>query len=817
MRLLGSKSNPQREVMKRRPYHLALFFISAALLSLEVSLMRILKVEGFGNFTFGAIALALTGFGASGTLVSLFRNRIRGRELLLSRWSPVLFCLFLGIAFHCSMLVEFDALRILFDRNQLFRLVFRFALYTVPFVLGSAFVVLSFLKGQPGRVYFFNLAGSGFGVFCILGCLYLTPPSRILVLPMLLAVVSALLVGFSLPAPNVRRFLPLVLVGPGFFLLLTGDIDILPFKGRELALNLPDARILVQKNSPFGTLEVIASEQLRIAPGLSYTFEGSLPRQHGLFIDGDLYSSIDRSDGPSSLDYLLYQTQSAVYQLHDRPRAFVAGLGGGVPLERSMRNGSRGVLASEENPHIPRLLDGPFRDFTGNLLGRRGVEVGVGSCRGVLARSEEKWDVIDITENILDSSVGGIYSADTNYALTVSAFREYLASLNPGGTVSATVPLKQPPRNLPRLTSTAMGALRRVTSEPERCIIVIRSWASGTVLLKRRAFSSEEIARIVHFCELMRFDLVYYPGMRPEEANRFNIVENRVYHRSVLPVVQGDRRFMKDYLFNILPATDNRPYFSYAFRISKLDELFEQAGIRWLFVVEGGYIVLFATFLASLLLAAVFILLPPLWAGRGVSRSGATVLLYFSAIAVGFMFIEILVMQQFRRFVANPLYSNSLVIATLLISTGIASYRSDRITPVTGTKIPGTSAHGTLLRALVILSAYLAALLAAFHFLFPRLLKASPILELFLPVLATAPLGLCMGLFFPLGMAALKGAGSGPVPWAWSINGFFSVIASTGAVIVASGAGLITLGAVALICYWTALRFFPTSGRTGRT
>ena len=99
--------------MNRRPYHLALFFISAALLSFEISLMRMLRVEGFGNFTYGAIALALTGFGASGTILSLFRNRISGWEHHLSFWSPVLFCLFLGFGFWCSALVKFDALRIL--------------------------------------------------------------------------------------------------------------------------------------------------------------------------------------------------------------------------------------------------------------------------------------------------------------------------------------------------------------------------------------------------------------------------------------------------------------------------------------------------------------------------------------------------------------------------------------------------------------------------------------------------------------------------------------------------------------------------------
>jgi len=787
--------------MKDRPYHLSLFFISAALLSLEVSLMRILRVEGFGNFTFGAIALALTGFGASGTFIALFRRPISGRETLLSCWSPVLFCLFLGIGFYCSMLVEFDALRILWDRNQLLRLVLRYLLYTVPFILGSAFVVLSFIIGQPGRVYFFNLTGSGFGIFAILGSLYVIPPARILVVPMALGLISAVCVLFSLPSLTLRRFYSLALVFPGIVLILIGDIRVLPFKDRELALNLPDARVLEREISPFGTVEVIGSEKLRIAPGLSYTFEGALPRQHGLFIDGDLLSSIDGVTAPSSMDYLSYQTQAAVYRLHDDPEVFVIGLGGGTPVMRSIGNGARTVLVTEENPHLPRLLLGPFSDFTCNLLGDSMVTVITGGGRSSLAGSNRKWDIIDIAENRISSSIGGIYSADTDYTLTVSAFREYLGALKEGGTVSATVPLKQPPRNLPKLAATAVRALRRESGNPELCIIIIRSWASGTVLLKGSAFTPLDIVRIREFCDQMRFDLVYYPGVGEEETNRFNIVQDNIYYQTVLPVIHGDRRFTKEYLFNIRPSTDDRPYFFYFFRISKLADLFRQTGTQWLFVLEGGYIVLFATFLATLLLAALFILLPPLCSGRSITARAASVLLYFSMIAIGFMFIEVLVMQKFRRYIANPLYSNSMIIATLLVFTGIASFFSDRT----------VYRRKTLARALTALSLYLIFLLAAFRFLFPIALRGPRMIHLLLPALTTAPLGLCMGLFFPLGMSSVKKGNGDALPWAWSINGFFSVIASTGTVLVASNAGLLVTAAVALLCYWTALIFFPSS------
>lgn len=790
--------------MNRRPYHLALFFISAALLSFEISLMRMLRVEGFGNFTYGAIALALTGFGASGTILSLFRNRIRGWEHRLSFWSPVLFCLFLGFGFWCSTLVDFDALRILWDSNQVFRLLLRYLLYTVPFITGSAFVVLSFFIGSPGRVYAFNLTGSGFGVMLILVSLRFISPSRVLAVPMFLALLSVLFSGFAFPGLSVKRYLCLPLIAAGIILLSMGDIHILPFKGREMALNLPDARIVEQHLSPYGTIEVISSEKIRIAPGLSLTFEAELPEQHALYIDGDFLSSIDRITGSSSMDYLLYTTQGAVYQLHEAPTVFITGLGGGTPVERSLRSGAADIIAAEENPHLPELLQGPFSNFTGGLFNKPEITLTTKAGRSFLYGSGRRWDIIDIPENPLTSSIGGIYAADSDYRLTVQAFGEYLETLGEEGTLSATVALKQPPRNLPKLTATVMAALKKRTEMAAQCIVIIRSWASGTVLVKKRPFTEQEIDRIIDFCETMRFDLVYYPGMSPGEANRFNIVQDRIYYSTVLPVIRGDRSFTDRYVFNIAPATDNRPYFSYFFRIGKLHHLFRETGKQWLFVVEGGYIVLFATFITTLLLAALFILLPPVCLHWKVTGIRTEVLMYFSMIALAFMFIEILLMQKFRRYIANPLYSSSLIIATLLICTGIASFFSDRI----------KRRKRSLTLALAALTVYFAILLIMFESLFPHLMRGPRILELILPILSTAPLGLLMGLFFPLGMSGLKETDAGALPWAWSINGFFSVIASSGAVLLASNAGLLVTAVIAMICYWVGLFFFP--GMRGR-
>jgi hypothetical protein len=399
------------------------------------------------------------------------------------------------------------------------------------------------------------------------------------------------------PSPRKKHLVAIPFIVGGIILFLFGGIKILPFKGRELALNLPDARIIEKRVSPFGTVEVIESTKLRIAPGLSLAFRGKLPQQHGLYIDGDLLSAIDRIENDLSMDYLHYQTESAAYTLYDRPDVFIIGLGGGIPAERAFIGGARHIIVSEENPHLPHLLRERFRSFNRGFFWEGNINITSVGGRSYLRTRRARWNVVDIREDRTISSIGGIYSTDANYLLTVEAFRDYLESLEDNGTVSLTVSLKQPPRHLPKLVAIAVAALNEMGIPHEQNIVVIRSWqnivvirswSSGTVLLKRVPFRDAELASIKDFCEKMLFDLVYYSGISEVEANRYNIVEDAAYFRSIQPIIKNDRSFVKGYVFNIKPATDNRPYFSYFFRIGKMGRLFAQTGRKWLFVVEGA-------------------------------------------------------------------------------------------------------------------------------------------------------------------------------------------------------------------------------------
>jgi predicted membrane-bound spermidine synthase len=793
-------------VSQIKPYHISLFFISAALLSLEISLMRVLKIEGFGNFTYTAIALALTGFGASGTAVCIFEKKIKEKALTISLLSAAGFVFTLGAGVYFSSKIVFDPLRIVWEPLQIFRLLIRYVLYTIPFICGSGFVLISFMLERPGRAYFYNLLGSGSGVIIILLLLYIMPPNKILIAPIGLSLISIILLLFDKRFDYRIVIIALGALSIGFFLYLASDINVLPYKGIALALNLPDASVIERRYSPFGTVEVVESSKLRVAPGISLAFDGELPQQNGLFLDGDELSAIDRIENANSLDYTLFQPQSSVYKLYSNPSVCIIGLGGGTAVERAFKNGASMILCAEENPSLSVLLKERFIHQNNGFFTQPFIKIVNSNARQLMRTYRgDGFDIIDISEaDSAVSSIGGIYSTETNYTFTTEAFVEFLDHLKESGTLSVTVVLKYPPRKLLKTVALAKSALETLDEDPKSNLLVLRGWASATVMARRTGFTETEIQKIQIFCNSMFFDFVYYPGMRSTEANRFNIADDAIYYRTVTSMLNDYRRFTRNYLFNVTNPTDERPYFGYFFRLKKVPLLVKEMGKKWLPVVEGGYIVLFSTFITVIILSTLFIIIPLPITNRRMGGGKGEILLYFSLIAIAYIFIEITLMEKFNRYLANPIYSNSVVLAALLIFSGVGSLLTEPLV-----KRFSSRRFRVLSLAAGFLVFYFSVLLVFGEKLYGQLWTLPLSMRLLITLLIIAPLGIGMGMPFPLGISALKDREDASLPWAWSINGYLSVISSVGVILVASNIGIRTTGFLALLCYLLTLFCFP--------
>jgi hypothetical protein len=805
--------------------------------------MRVLKMEGFGNFVSAAIALALLGLGASGTLAGVLGRR---REHLLRADSarvppqrggslrqvftlaPALLSLTLGIAFRVSEKVSFDPLRILWDAGQLARLALRFSLYIMPFCSGSFFVLSAFGAERAGRAYFTNLAGSAFGVVSLLLALHVFSPGKVFLIPLAFSSCALAFACVGVRTGPRSVVCACALAAAGAALVATGDVSVLPYMARQLALNLPDARVVNRRHTPFGTLEIIESAYLRYAPGLSLAYRGNLPGQLGLYVDGDRLSAIDLggAGGQAPPDYLRWQIQFAPYVLkapcgrktaaganagHPRavegsPRTLVLGLGGGIGVERALAGCSRDVTVVEQNPRLPPFLLEALRRRGDAPLAASRFTVARGSPRGFLKRASGSWDIIEISfPDSGVSSVGGIYSPHFDYSMTTEAFGEYLSRLAPDGVLSVSVTLQSPPRSLPRVVATAAEAISREgVRDPRDRIVALRSWSTGTVLVKNDPFGGGEIARIGEFCRRNSFDLVYYAGIREAETNIYTILQEDLYFKSVRALVEGDPAFARRYVFDVTPPTDDKPYFFSFLRMKTLPFLFREMGGSWLPMAEGGTVVLAATLAALCLISLLLVGVPAVLHGRGApggaggNRLG--ILFYFGLIAAGYMFMEIMLVDRLAPVLANPMLSNSAVLASLLVFSGAGSRLSDRL------RLGGRSA---VLCAVCFVAVYGAGLIAGFGALQQALARIPVFAALPVAVLILSPLAFAMGFPFPAGVRAVRGRDERSLPWAWSVNGCLSVIAAAGAPLVSIGAGLTALGAFAVLCYVLSFFCFP--------
>jgi hypothetical protein len=299
------------------------------------------------------------------------------------------------------------------------------------------------------------------------------------------------------------------------------------------------------------------------------------------------------------------------------------------------------------------------------------------------------------------------------------------------------------------------------------------------------------------------FDLAYFPGMAAGEGNRFNVLARDVYADAAHALVAGHARrdgFFREYPFFVQPATDDRPYFFHFFRWRALPSMLRTAGPAWIPFVEWGYLILVATLIQAAVLGGILIVLPLALLRREASsraRGGGAwllVLIYFLALGIGYMFVEMALIQRLVFFLANPIYAVAVVLAGVLLVSGLGSgWAARRV------------AQGYSTRRLACLAALSVAAVAVIYAfgLRPALmpLLGWPLgVRVAVAFMVMLPLA-AMGMLFPLGLRQLGRAQAELLPWAWAINGCASVVATSLATMLALGAGLAALLLAAAACY----------------
>jgi SAM-dependent methyltransferase len=798
---------------------LALLCISASSLAFELVLMRLFSIVQWYHFAYMVISIALLGFAASGTLLAVVQTRTRWHA---SAWQNALivpltsFLLFLATtaSFSVAQKIPFSPFQLAWHKQQYLYLTGYYVCFFIPFFLAGCFIGLHFMhfREQIGRVYCFNLLGSSVGVAIAMISFFLLPPKLLLLSPSLFA-----LLGFFFSLQRMVRTKPFIVASMIGVILLSAylmqggvTLKISQFKGISKALHLPEAQVEYEEYSPLGLVQVVAAPSLRFAPGLSLLYDGSLPRQKELFIDGNTYGAVTNFGGNrDALTHLDYGTFALAYHVISPEDVLVLSSAGGGQILTALYHSAGHIQGIESHPSVVRLMRGPLKSFTQGIYDSHPhVDIKVASPRQFMAKDERSFDLIHL--NLIGSwggVGGGIYAAGENYSYTVEAFREYFDHLKPGGILSASAWLANPPRTFLKLLSLAAETLDEAgPASVSPSLVAIRSWATGTVLMRKGEFSAADIVRIKGFCKERGFDLVYYPGIRKREVNHYSVIDRPVYYESVMRLLQRDTRsgLYEEYLFNIKPPTDDKPYFFHFLRLSALPYLLNAMGKAWIPFLEWGSITLWATLLQALVLAPLFIVLP-LVLTRGRERpsplGNGRIFLYFFLIGLAFMFVEMALIQKTILALIHPITALALVLFALLLFSGIGSLLSSRL----------TESRRWLPFGVIILFSLFS--IIGIDGLFRAFLGYPLFLKCLFVVSLLAPLGVFMGMPFPMGLQKVSDRQSNYIPWVWGVNGVASVIAPVLGSILSVWLGFRVIMIVSLLLYAVAGWIFPLLAR----
>jgi hypothetical protein len=794
----------------------SLGLISAAAIGYEILLMRLYSIVLWHNFAYMIISVALLGYSASGVYLAFRISGITERYIYAYTINATLFGFFSVVGFAVAQIVPFNPLEIAWDIGQQTRLLAIYLSLFLPFFFAANCVGLTLARysNNIASIYLCNLIGAGFGALGIITGLVFFFPSTCLEMIGAAGFASAALACFDNRFERLKRFRWIFGFIAALSLFVWPNQWLKPqpsqYKQMSQALLANEAKIIDSRSSPLGLVSVVESPVIpfRYAPGLSLNNTVEPPEQLAIFTDGGSMSAITRnSEDRAQLAYLDYLTWALPFHLLDNPSVLVIGAGGGVDVLMAQYFKASSIDAVELNPQVVDIVRRVYASFAGNIYSAKNVRIHIAEGRGFVAGSEREFDLIQAPLiHSFSASSAGVGALSENYLYTVEALGVYLGKLKNNGYLVITGWLKLPPRDSLKLFATAIEALESSgVADPIKQLVLIRSWNTVTLLLKNGELTQKDNDIIRAFCRARSFDIARLPGLKESEANVSNILEEPYLFNGALALLGQERRsFLERYKFNIVPSTDDSPYFFRFFKWAALPEILSKGRWGGFSLLEHGYLVLTVTLVQVALVCVIFI--TSLYIVTRRRRPSALALvrvgLYFASLGLGFMFIEIVFIQKFILFLNHPLHSVAVVLGSFLIFAGFGSGCSSLI-PGRYYKTRNFPIKLAVSGIALIVLIYMAILPQLFSFLF----LFSGAVKILISILLIAPLAFFMGMPFPLGLTYVATKVPELVPWAWGVNGAASVMGAILATILSIHFGFSTVLIIAVILY--ACLFFP--------
>ena len=810
-------------------HRLSVAMLAAAALLLESTLIRLLAIAQFYHFAFLVVSLALLGFGASGTWLSV-SDRLRKTPLhKLLTFVGVGFTVSVGIAYSILNFLPFDSYSIAWDRWQILYFFLYYLALTLPFLMSGLGVgaAIMYFEEKSHLVYAANLIGSGVGALLAPVSLWLAGVSGSLLLSALLGLAAVLPLGYRSEGPIIREKPPrkvlhfilsfFILGGIAVIAILAGlnllahaplGLTISPYKGLSQVRRYSDTQIIYRRWNAISRIDVVANAGVHQYPGLSYLYKGDLPIQIGLSVDADSLLPITLSQ-PDEFKAAAFLPESIVFDLRPQANVLVLDPGAGLGVLQALAGTASRITTVVENPLIYLAVSKTVPGF--NVFDDPRVKKVSETGRIFLASESSRYDVIflPLTDAFRPVS-SGAYSLGEDYSLTVESLKSFLDRLTPGGVLVLSRWLQSPPSESLRLAATLIEALEQAGFDPREALILYRGIQTMTFIVKPSGWGAVELQKVRAFAEERKYDLVWMSNIQDGEVNRFNRLPEPIYYRDVLSLLTAsDQKPYADISrFDIHPPTDDHPFFFHFFTWNQTPEVLATFGHTWQPFGGSGYLVMVALLIFVSMLSLFLIVFP---LAHKIQRSGKIIsfglqsktLAYFSFLGFGYLFIEIPLIQRWILVFGHPIYAFTVIVFTLLLFSSIGSAIARRIW------IPK--------KLVLVLIVILSFLLALFLPKLTNLILGWPLfIRVLAAILILGPIAVLMGIPYPIGLMMLEEYSAELIPWAWAVNGCASVIASICAAMLALSYGFtvaLMLGcalyAGVLVIYW----LFPRSAK----
>ncbi|MBL8705960.1 MAG: hypothetical protein JNM30_14000 [Rhodospirillales bacterium] len=791
------------------------FLLCMSVLMVQIIQTRILSVVSLYYMAFFSISMAMLGLTAGALFVYFKLGHVNKNNvgLPLARVTTA-FALSTAICFAVQM-----ALPLPIVGWATFGVIWLTAiiLLAAPFVLGGIAVSLALTRSPypVGQVYGVDLLGAATGCLVALVVLNLIDTPSAMFLVAAITAVAGCCFKFASPMsadqglPGDWRFLrkpgvvaiALAVLAAGNSLTNRG---FQPVSAKFGQIERIDWYYFLKWNS-FSRIAVTESrKQIPFLWGASPALL-VMDRidQRMLDIDGFAGTAMPKyTDSPGSLDYLRYDVTNLAYHARNAGKAAVVGVGSGRDLLSAHLFGFRDIIGVELNPIFIDVLTKPelLRDYAG-VAKLPGVRFVVDDGRSWFMRTSEKFDLVQMSMVDTFAATGtGAFSLSENGLYTVEGWKAFLAALKPDGlfTVSRwhspTAPVE-----MGRVISLAVAALAELGVEnPREHIYVAAIDRLATIVISRRPFASPDLTKLDAAAQAMRFNLLATP-YRPSPVP---VIEELLSARNMNDLT----RIAAHYPLDVTPPTDSRPFFFNQLRLTHPEDIIamlrewrsgNELVVGTAFIASGNLIAIGTLSLIVMLSAGVVLLVVLLPARASVrvvkSRFAIVGSTYFLLIGLGFMFVEIGLIQRISLFLGHPVYALGVALFSLILSTGAGSLLSERLTPRSATQL--VAWLGLLTGYLLLLPAWLPLVTGS------ELAAANLAVRAAASAVVIFPAGLLMGFGFPTGMRLVNAIDPHPMPWFWGVNGAAGVLAAGLAVACSIGFSVDATIRVGAVCY----------------